>query len=75
MVMLRHGTWWWAVGSAGGKIVLEEDNEFGFGHVAFEEPMRHSSGDVQQIFEGLSLEPRKELSCRQGPEEAFVLWS
>lgn len=40
------------MGSAGGKMFLEGDNEFGFGHVAFEEPVRHPSGAVQQIFAG-----------------------
>lgn len=53
-----------AVGDAGGKTFSEEDKEFRFGHVASEEPVGHPSAaqylDVQQIFEGLSLESRRE---------------
>lgn len=47
------------MGSAGGKMFLKEDNEFGFRHVAFEESTRQPSGDVQQMLESLSLEPRR----------------
>lgn len=48
------------MGSACGKTFLEEDKELRFGHVVSEEPVGHPSGYVQQIFEGLSLEPLRE---------------
>lgn len=48
------------MGSACGKTFSEEDKELRFGHVVSEEPVGHPSGYVQQIFEGLSLEPLRE---------------
>lgn len=30
--------------------VQEEDHEFGFGYIAFEEPMEHPNGDVWHIY-------------------------
>lgn len=37
------------MGRVGRKKVLEEDNEFSLGHVAFEEPVGHPSGGVHRV--------------------------
>lgn len=47
------------------KKLVRDDQEFGCGHVKFEMPIRHASGDVENSVKFMSLKFKEEVQRRK----------